>query len=144
MKIQETSNGRDEEDWDTEKRKTNSAEGDWKLSISPELYSRTLLFIFISLNQKKCVNFCIAGLYHIQGRGKILTPVEVQRGFPGGSDSKESAHSAGDMGLIPGSGRSPGGGNGNPLQYSCLGNSMDRGVWGAIVHGVVKEFRLSD
>ena len=65
------------------------------------------------------MNFCIAGLYHIQGRGKILTPVEVQGGFPGGSDSKESAHSAGDMGLIPGSGRSPEGGNGNPLQYSC-------------------------
>ena len=43
---------------------------------------------------------------------------------------------AGDTGLIPGSGRSPGEGNGNPLQYSCLGNPMDRGVWWAIVHGV--------
>ena len=45
---------------------------------------------------------------------------------------------AGDMGLIPGSGRSPGGGNGNPLQYSCLGNSLDRGVWRVTVHGVTK------
>ena len=46
-------------------------------------------------------------------------------GFPGGSDGKESACNAGDPGSIPGSGRSPGEGNGNPLQYSCLGNLMD-------------------
>ena len=46
-------------------------------------------------------------------------------GFPGGSDSKESACNAGDSGLIPGWGRFPGEGNGNPLQYSCLGNRMD-------------------
>ena len=50
-------------------------------------------------------------------------------GFPGGSDCKESTCSAGDLGLIPGSGRSPGEGNGNPLQYPCLENSMDRGAW---------------
>ena len=56
--------------------------------------------------------------------------------FPGGSDGKESAQSAGDPGLIPGLGRSPGEGNGNPSQYSCLENSMDRGAWRAIVHGV--------
>ena len=59
-------------------------------------------------------------------------------GCPGGSDSKESALNAGDPGLIPGSGRSPGEGNGNPLQYSCLGNHMDRGAWWATVHGVTK------
>ena len=47
--------------------------------------------------------------------------------------------SAGDVGLIPGSGRSPGEGNGNPLQYSCLGNPMIRRVWWATVHGVAKE-----
>ena len=46
--------------------------------------------------------------------------------------------SAGDAGLIPGSGRPPGGGNGNPLQYSCLGNPMDRGTWRATDHGVTK------
>ena len=53
--------------------------------------------------------------------------------------SKESACSAGDVGSIPGWRRSPGGGNGNPLQYSCLGNSMDRGAWRAILHRVAKE-----
>ena len=59
-------------------------------------------------------------------------------GFAGGSDGKESACSAGDLGSIPGSGRSPGGGNSYPLQYSCLENSMDRGAWQATVHGVAK------
>ena len=57
-------------------------------------------------------------------------------GFPGGSDGKESAHSAGDLGSIPGLGRSPGEGSGNALQYSCLENPMDRGAWQAIVLGV--------
>ena len=59
-------------------------------------------------------------------------------GFPGVSDDKESAYNAGDPGLIPWSGRSPGEGNGNPLQYSCLENSTDRGDWRATVHGVAK------
>ena len=54
-------------------------------------------------------------------------------GFPGGSDGKESACDAGDLGLILASGRSPGEGNGYPLQYSCLENSMDRGAWKAAV-----------
>ena len=62
----------------------------------------------------------------------------VVRGFPGGSDGKESACNVGDPGLIPGSGRPPGGGKGNPLQYSCLVNPMDRGGWGATVHVVSK------
>ena len=60
-------------------------------------------------------------------------------GFPGGSDGKESACNAGNLGLIPGSGRSPGGRHGNPLQCSCLGNLMERGAWWATVHGVAKE-----
>ena len=55
--------------------------------------------------------------------------------FPGGSDGKASAYNAGDLGSIPGSGRSPGEGNGNPLQYSYLENSMDRGAWRVTVHG---------
>ena len=59
-------------------------------------------------------------------------------GFPGGSDSKESACKAGDGGSVPGAGRSPGDGNGYPLQYSCLENSMDRGAWWATVHGVAE------
>ena len=60
-------------------------------------------------------------------------------GFPGGSDGKESACKAGDPGLIPGSGRSPGERNGHPVQYVCLGNPMDRRAWWAIVHGGHKE-----
>ena len=60
-------------------------------------------------------------------------------GFPGDSDGEESASSAGDPGLIPGLGRSPGERNGNPFQYSCLGHPMDRGAWWATVHGVTKE-----
>ena len=59
-------------------------------------------------------------------------------GFPGGSEVKTSASNAGDPGLIPGLGRSPGEGNGNPFQYSCLENAMDRGAWQATVHGVAK------
>ena len=56
-------------------------------------------------------------------------------GFPGGSDGKASAHNAGDLGSIPGSGRSPGEGNGNPLQHSYLENTMDRGACWATGHG---------
>ena len=59
-------------------------------------------------------------------------------GFPGGLDGKAFAYNVGDPGLIPGSGRSSGEGNGNPLQYSCLENPMDRGTWWATVHGVSK------
>ena len=59
-------------------------------------------------------------------------------GFPGGADIKESAGSAGVPGLIPGLGRSPGEGNGNPLQYSCLKKPEDRGAWKASVHGVAE------
>ena len=59
-------------------------------------------------------------------------------GFSGGSDGKESAFDAEDLGLIPGLGRSPGEGNGTPLQYSCLENPMDGGAWQATVHGVAK------
>ena len=58
--------------------------------------------------------------------------------FHGGSNGKESALTSGDLGSIPGLGRSPGEGNGNPLQYSCLDNSMDRGAWRATVYGVKK------
>ena len=64
--------------------------------------------------------------------------------FPGGSEDKASACHAGDQGSIPGLGRSPGAGNGNPLQYSCLENPMGRGAWPATVHEVAKSWtRLS-
>ena len=66
-------------------------------------------------------------------------------GFPGGSEVKASAWNAGDLGLILGSGRSPGEGNGTPLQYSCLENPVEGGAWWATVHGVAKSrTRLSD
>ena len=58
--------------------------------------------------------------------------------FPGGSDGKESSCSAGDLSSIPGLGRSPGGGNGNPLQYSCLENPKDRRAWQTTDYGVAK------
>ena len=68
----------------------------------------------------------------------MLIHLGLVYGFPGGSDDKESAYNAGDLSLIPGLGRSPGEGNGSPLQCSCLGNPMDRGVWQATVHGVAE------
>ena len=72
-------------------------------------------------------------------------PSNFGLGFPSGSDDKESALNAGDPGWIPGLGRSPGEGNGNPLQYSCLENSMDRRDWRVAVHWVAKsKTQLSD
>ena len=85
-----------------------------------------------------------------EGHGKLMdfiarenqwcyyNPLPMSIGFPGGSDAKASACSAGDPGSIPGLGRSPGEGNGNPLQYPCLENSMDKGACWAIVHEVAK------
>ena len=64
-------------------------------------------------------------------------------GFPCGSNGKESTFNAEDLGLIPGSGRSPGRGNDNPLQYPCLGNFMDRGAWWATVHEVAEELDMT-
>ena len=82
-------------------------------------------------------------LYHYSEGGQ-----DSNKNFPGGSDGKESACNAGDTGdiaSIPGSGGSPGVGNGNPLQYSCLENPMDRGAWRAIAHGVPKsQIQLRD
>ena len=72
------------------------------------------------------ITSCIQSLFDIH--------IQVFPIFPGGSVSKESACNAGDLGSIPGSGRDPGEGNGNPLQYSCLENSMDKGAWWTTVH----------
>ena len=71
-------------------------------------------------------------------RKHFFSTLNMAQGFLGGSNGKESACNAGDPGSIPGSGRSPGEENGNPLQYSCLGNPMDRGTWWATVHGVTE------
>ena len=89
-----------------------------------------------------CVS-CIAGrFFHCWANRETQRHNDVflsyTRGFPGGSDSKVSAYNAGDLGLIPGPGRSPGEGNGNPLRYSCLENPMGGGAWWATVHGVTK------
>ena len=70
----------------------------------------------------------------------ILSKPQTSKNFPGGSKVKNPLANAGDHSLIPGSGRYPGEGNGYPLQYSCLGNLMDRGAWWATVHGVTKSW----
>ena len=83
----------------------------------------------------------VMGMVEMKGRYSL----RKLWGFPRGSDGKESACNAGDLGSIPGSGRSPGEGNGCLLQYSCLENSMDRGAWRSTVHGVAKgRTQLSD
>ena len=80
-----------------------------------------------------------------QGEKGFWCCVSILLGFPGGSDGEESTCNAGDLGSIPGLGRSPGGGHGNPLQYFFLENPMERGAWWATVHGVAKSWtRLSD
>ena len=73
---------------------------------------------------------------------KVSTCFEVD--FPGGSGVNNSPANAADVDFIPGSGGSPGEGNDNPLQYSCLENSMDRGAWWATVHGVAKELDTTE
>ena len=90
----------------------------------------------------KCVEDLkqLAKLTQIKGLGILFNKIKNQclMDFPGSSDGKASAYNGGDLGLIPGSGTSPGEGNGNPLQYSCLENPMDGGAWQATVHGVAK------
>ena len=82
---------------------------------------------------------------HWESGRQIKAPAQLCSGFPGGLDGKESACNAGDPGSVPGLGRSPGEGTGNPLQYSCMENSMDRRAWWATVHRVTKgQTQLSD
>ena len=81
----------------------------------------------------------------VEGLIPKCTIATLYGGFPGGSDSKESACNLGDLGSIPGWGRSLEEGNGNPLQYSCLENPMDRGAWWVTVHRVAKSWvQLND
>ena len=85
------------------------------------------------------------GLFLFSFSGFLNWKLIIVMGCPGGSDGRESACSAGDPGSVPGSGRSPREGNGNPLWYFCLENPMDGGAWWATVHGVAKsQRRLSD
>ena len=108
--------------WPTEIGVLNQRKEDWTPVL---VISRFSLRQGPKTNVLKVAHFC-----------KIET--SYKHSFPGGSDSKGPACNAGDLGSIPGSGRSPGGGNGNPLQSSCLGNPMDRGAWWATVHGAQK------
>ena len=74
----------------------------------------------------------------LQANFLLSENIHILIAVSGGSEDKASACNTGDLGSIPGLGRSPGEGNGNPLQYSCLENPMDRGAWSATVHGVTK------
>ena len=76
-----------------------------------------------------CLLSKIMKVIEIKGEKLQIYPSLSKRDFPGGSDSKASAYNAGEPGSIPGWGRSSGEGNGNPLQYSCLENPMNGGVW---------------
>ena len=82
---------------------------------------------YLLLKQKTSSLFSLA-LPATLGSNNLATNT-INKDFPGGSDGKASVYNAGDPGSIPGSGRSPGEGNGNPLQYYCLENPMDRGAW---------------
>ena len=97
----------------------------------------------LSQARMPCVPVCLGG------KGFLLVlkwdGLQGVRGFPGGSDGKESACNVGDPGSVPGSGRSPEEGNGYPIQFSCLKNPMDRGTWRLIVHGIANsQIWLSD
>ena len=94
-------------------------------------------FIVSGLMFRSLIHFEFIFVYGVR---KCFNFILLHRGFPGGSDGKESACNTGDLDSIPGWGRSPGEGNGNPLQYSCLKNSMDRGAWQAAVHGIAKSW----
>ena len=107
----------------------------WPLPTSPSLLLISLLFSSLCRH----INLLTAPMHHVVLWFYLLTC------FPHGSSYKENAYDVGEVGLIPESGRSPGEGNDNPLQYSCLEKSMDRGVWWATVHGMAKsQTRLSN
>ena len=105
------------------------------------------VFVPIPISFESCSFVLLSEVWKIYATSFVVLPQAsfgnlgsfmVHKGFPCSSVSKESACNAGDLCSIPGLRRSPGEGNGNPLQYSCLENSIDRGVWQAIVHGVAR------
>ena len=124
--------------------------------LSLEYLLNILLSFVLSKLNVLFAGFCWPLLHHplhsresflewVSDTGSHYGPPVPFMGFLGGSDSQESACNTGDQGLIPGSGRSPGEGNGNLVQYSCLENSMGRGDWRATVHGVAESWtQLSD
>ena len=113
---------------------SNKVEGGQEVGSRYQLHhwstwDKSLYLIYVCLLISKKTDL---GLITVSNILLITMPL----GFPGGTDGKESACNAGDPGLSPRLGKSPGEGNGNPLQYSCLENSMDRGAWRATVHGL--------
>ena len=103
-----------------------------------QLNTFSVVFYHICLIlQLKCANWQTFRDLVNTGAQIIVIPGDPL-GFPGGSDGKASAYNVGNPGSIHGSGRSPGEGNGNPLQFSCWGNSVDRGAWWATVHGIAR------
>ena len=119
---------------------TVSCEVIYALAILPKnhfcvyIYSRKVKIAIHSKLRRPQFDSWVRKIYW--RRDRLPTPTFL--GFPGGSEGKASACNVGDPGLIPGSARSPGEGNGHPLQDSCLENPMDRGAWQATVHAVVK------
>ena len=97
----------------------------------------------ITVAKSKPVNRMVLFLKKARFSHSLRFLVDRINSSPGGSDGKESAYYVEDPGSVPGSGRSPGEGNDNPLQYSRLENSMDRGAWQATVHGVTKRWTCS-
>ena len=109
-------------------------------NLCPPLFSIVAVSIYIPTNSARRFPF----LHNLSRRG-FLKECYIYVGSPGGSEDKASACNAGNPGWITGLERSPGEGNGNPLQYSCLENPMERGDWQATVHGVAKsQTQLSD
>ena len=97
------------------------------------------LFSVSVLRKKNFINKCLVEICNIHGCAHTYVKPHIHIwGFPGSSVAKDPPASAGDTGSIPGSERSPGEGNGNPLQYSYLGSPTDRGAWWATVHGITR------
>ena len=129
-----------------------------ELSSHEKTWRKLKSILLSEISQSKKAKYCVIPTMWHSGKGKTVETKRIsgcQRlrveevmnrwnikdswGFPGGSVVKNPPANAGDAGSIPGSGRCPEGGNGNPLQHSCLENPMDRGTWWAIVHGGHKE-----
>ena len=120
--------------------------------LFPSIESRHQQILFLSISSLQIDSSCCVCAPEIPYVLEALTNISEESlvhfflnslwvltsGFPGGSVGKESACNVGDQGLIPGLGRSPREGNGNPLQYSCLENPMDSGAWQATVHRVTQ------
>ena len=116
-------------------RQKEESDGFWRLPSSLAYFSFRRLINNVPVLLFKVL--CMAN--------KLLHFNWLPLGLPGGSDGEESACNTGDLGLIPGWRRCPGGGNGSPLQYSCLENPLDKGAWWATVHGVTNSpTRLRD